>query len=64
MYVRQKSLLLSEGVAYFKGVFSVQKTQVVALSGPCGVVLTYCKALQKPDQRLFHSLFGFGFFFP
>lgn len=56
-YVWQKSLLPSKGVAYFKGLLSVQKSQVVALWGPCGVVLIYCKALQKSDQRTFHSSF-------
>lgn len=57
--IRQKSLLLSKGVAYFKGLFSVQKSQVVALLGPWGVVSIYCKALQKPDQKTFHNIFFF-----
>lgn len=57
IYIWQKSLLPSKGVAYFKGLLSVQKSQVVVLLGPCGVVLMYCKALQKSDQRTFHSIF-------
>lgn len=54
----------SKAVAYFKGLLLVQESQVVDLSGPSGVVLIYCKALQKLNQRTFHSCFLFGFFSP